>query len=407
MKKLPRALIALRWAILMSFALNNAPPIHAQLVGVGAMGDSLSDEYDIFSPRIYGSEGRNWVERLAQTRSTEMDFGAYSTASRGAPRYTGYAHNWARSGATSATLLSEGQHTGLAEQVAGGEVSLVYLGIGANDFVPGQEDTIWIPEFGDFSFNFSNTYWPIYFGQYTDQQVADRVDNLVRNFTAALDAVESAGAKVAVGTAPDYGVLPGVRKAYRNPERRQRVTDAVLAANAQIKEIALSRGVPVIDLIPFAELYYSSTPVLVGGVPVTAENFFLADGTHASTLIQGLLANAFIAAANEPYGTHFTPLSGAEILANADISPPSPLGPTFDPSTFVILPSAVVPEPCSLALVSCALGLASARHCRSHHFRPLTDRRNNFWGIRSAPRTSRRYYGSQDRTKRLRSEVNQ
>jgi lysophospholipase L1-like esterase len=406
-KKLQRALIALPWAVITSLALNIAAPTHAQRVGVGAMGDSLTDEYDIFTPWIYGSEGLNWVEQLVRSRSSEMDFGAYSAASRGAPRYAGYAHNWARSGATSETLLSEGQHTGLAGQVASGEVTLVYLGIGANDFVPGQADAITIPEVGEFAFNFSNGYWPIYFDRLTDEQVAEKVDDLVRNVTTALNAVESAGAKVVVGTTPDYGVAPWVRAAYTNPARRQRVTDAVLAANAEIKEIALSRGIPVIDLIPFAELHYSSTPVLVGGVPVTEENFFLADGTHPSTLMQGLLANAFIAAANGAYGTDFTPLSGAEILAHAGISPPSPLGPTFDPSIFVILPSTDVPEPASAVLLSFVLALAAGGGFRSRHVRPLTDRRNNVWGIRSAGRTSRWYYGFADRTARLSWEVYQ
>jgi lysophospholipase L1-like esterase len=386
MKTLQRALIAVPWAVIMSCALSTAAATHAQPIGVGAMGDSLTDEYDIFTPSIYGSEGLNWVEQLVLSRSSEMDFGAYSAASRGAPRYAGYAHNWARSGATSSTLLSEGQHTGVSAQITAGEVSLVYLGIGSNDFVPGDAGEIIIPGFGPFDVNLRNGYWPIYFNQLSDQRVAEQVDNLVNNTTAALDAVESAGARVVVATAADYGVEPWVRDLYTNPARRQRVTDAVNAANDRIKEIARSRGIPVIDLIPFAELHYSSTPVLFGGVPVTAENSFLADGTHPSTLMQGLLANAFIAAVNGAYGTDFTPLSGAEILAHAGISPPSPLGLTFDPSIFVILP-VVVPEPRSAVLLTFVLGLAAAGGFRRRQVRPLTDRRNNVSGIRSVRRT--------------------
>jgi hypothetical protein len=317
---------------------------HAQPLGIGAMGDSLTDEYDIYTPAIYESEGRNWVELLANSRAMEMDFGPFSAASRGAPRYVGYAHNWARAGATTTTLLSEGQHTGLAQQIVDGNVSLVYLGLGVNDFSPIARGTITVPGMGPFLVNLTNEYAPIYSGQRSDQQVADRVKNLVSNFTAALDAVSSAGARVVVGTAFDAGLVPGMRIAYPDALRRQRITDAVLAANSQITQIALSRGMPVVDYQALVNLYYSPTPILVGGIDVRSlARFYLADGGHPSTLVQGLFANALIAAANGAFGTNFTPLSGLEILKETEISPPDPLGDTFDASALVILPSANKP----------------------------------------------------------------
>jgi hypothetical protein len=100
---------------------------------------------------------------------------------------------------------------------------------------------------------------------------------------------------------------------------------------------------PVVDLAALVNLYYSSTPVLVGGINTKSPGrFFLGDGLHPSTLIQGLVANAFIAAANDAFGTDFTPLSAAEILMNAGISPPNPLGDTFDVTTLVKLPPAMM-----------------------------------------------------------------
>jgi hypothetical protein len=316
---------------------------YGQPIGVGAMGDSFTDEYDIFTPEVFQGLGQNWIEQLVLTRSSEMDFGEYSATSRGAPRYAGYSHNWARSGATSSTLLSEGQHTGLAEQIVNGDVSLVYLGIGTNDFAAGEFGTIQLPGFGPFVVNLTNEYGPIYFEQRTDQQVADRVNNLVNNFTTVLEAVSSAGASVVIGTAVDIGSLPAGRDAYPDATRRQRITDALLAANTQITDIALSRGMPVVDLAALVNLYYSSTPVLVGGINTkSGGRFFLGDGVHPSTLIQGLVANAFIAAANEAFGTDFTPLSAAEILMNSGISPPNPLGETFDVTTLVSLPPAMM-----------------------------------------------------------------
>src|SRR5687768_11788563 len=77
--------------------------------GVGVLGDSYSDEYQFYPP--HRARARNWVEILAETRG--IDFGAFSLADRGAPRHAGYANNWARSGATTANAIAEGQHTGL------------------------------------------------------------------------------------------------------------------------------------------------------------------------------------------------------------------------------------------------------------------------------------------------------
>ena len=99
--------------------------------GIGVLGDSYSDEYQFYPP--HRSTARNWVEILAATRG--LNFGRFSTRSRGEPRNQGYEYNWARSDATTDDLIVTGQHTGLAAQVARGEVNLVVVFIGGNDFI--------------------------------------------------------------------------------------------------------------------------------------------------------------------------------------------------------------------------------------------------------------------------------
>src|SRR4051794_25646180 len=99
--------------------------------GIGVLGDSYSDEYQFYPPDR--STARNWVEILAETRG--LNFGRFSAEGRGEPRNGGYEYNWARSDATTETLISAGQHTGLAAQVARGEVDLVIVFIGGNDFI--------------------------------------------------------------------------------------------------------------------------------------------------------------------------------------------------------------------------------------------------------------------------------
>src|SRR3954451_3109113 len=91
--------------------------------GIGVLGDSYSDEYQFYPPDR--STARNWVEILAQRRG--LDFGSFTAASRGEPRNQGFAYNWARSDAETTDLIATGQHTGLAAQVARGEVSLVVV----------------------------------------------------------------------------------------------------------------------------------------------------------------------------------------------------------------------------------------------------------------------------------------
>jgi hypothetical protein len=84
------------------------------------------------------------MEILARTRG--LNFGRYSAQSRGEPRNQGFEFNWARSDATSTDLIKSGQHTGLAQQVASGEVSVVVIFIGGNDFIHALESKDAEPE---------------------------------------------------------------------------------------------------------------------------------------------------------------------------------------------------------------------------------------------------------------------
>jgi hypothetical protein len=100
-------------------------------VGIGALGDSYTDEYQFYSPDR--STARNWMEILSATRG--LNFGAFRTDGRDEPRNQGFEYNWARSDATTDDLIATGQHTGLAAQVARGDVQIVWIFIGGNDFI--------------------------------------------------------------------------------------------------------------------------------------------------------------------------------------------------------------------------------------------------------------------------------
>jgi hypothetical protein len=71
---------------------------------------------------------------------------------------------------------------------------------------------------------------------------------------------------------------------------------------------------------------FAPTSFSFGGIAIdrnTPSNdpgsLWLADGIHAGTIGQGLLANLFVNAANEEFQTHIRPLSEREILQNAGL----------------------------------------------------------------------------------------
>src|SRR4051812_48586160 len=97
--------------------------------GFGAIGDSFADEYQFYPPDR--THARNFVDILATQRG--LDFGPFSTVSRGTPRNQGYANNWALDDATSSDLVP--QTTGLAGQIGAGTVGTALVFIGGNDFI--------------------------------------------------------------------------------------------------------------------------------------------------------------------------------------------------------------------------------------------------------------------------------
>ncbi|MFC1795370.1 LamG-like jellyroll fold domain-containing protein [Planctomycetota bacterium] len=298
-----------------------------QLPGIGAMGDSLTDEYQTDE---YLS-GLCWVEQLVKSRG--LDFGAFSSTSRGEPRRYGYEYNWARYGAkangNSAYDLPS-QWAGLANQVIEGKVTYVYLGIGSNDFGP------------------VGNYGTIALGNLVGSDLEAFIDSVVGRIEVALDEVCSTNdVRLILSNIPDNGVTPPTQRNY-NEEQRARVTDAIKQANNKILAIANQRVIPVIDIFGLGNLSLHDS-LTIGGVLINTKgasndphNFLLSDGAHPGTVVQGMLANAFIEAINRAYRADIEPLSDQEILANAGIPDPNPgANPTyFDISGFVLDPTA-------------------------------------------------------------------
>ena len=294
--------------------------------GFGAAGDSLTDEYPL-------GVSSTWVELLAATKG--INFGPQ--IDWGAPRNEGYEYNWARLGATSATLLAEGQHIGLAQQMAAGAVNYAVLAIGQNDFAPG-----------------TSAYQGIYSGIWTQSQTDLFVDGVVDNIETALNTLVAPGGNLIMTNVIDFGLAPVTQLLYPSSTSRARVTSVLEALNNRLEGLASEFGLPLVDTFQLAQDFIgtgSTAAEQIGGVTLQIatgldpHNVFV-DGIHPHTIVQGALGNVFLEAFAVGYGLDVSSIqfSEQELLAVAGIGNQyveDSLTLTY--SDYVILPNTFVP----------------------------------------------------------------
>ena len=279
----------------------------ALLTAIGALGDSYTDEYQFYAPDR--STAQNYVEQLADDR--HLDFGAFSRTPRGAPRNAGFAYNWAQSADTSSDMLADGQLSGLAAQAAADKVDLAFVFIGGNDF----RGVFTSPD-------------PVATLQTVVPQAVTNVLTAVGTLLAS-----SPDLNVVLATVPKVSVLPEVKGAIAAGVLPQALADAVDFAigvfNQHIRDFAAAnRRVALADVDALVSDIFSPSTFSFGNVVIDRDSasndstsLFLADGIHAGTIGQGLLANLFVKAANGEFNTRIRPLSEREILCNAGLRP--------------------------------------------------------------------------------------
>jgi lysophospholipase L1-like esterase len=277
------------------------------VVGIGVVGDSFADEYQFYPPDR--STARNFVEQLAEDRG--LNFGAFEAdgSTRGEPRNAGYAFNWASNGATSSDVISQGQHTGLATQVAAGEVNYAWVIAGSNDIL-----------------NLAAAEDP-------SAAVAALGQTLLANGQTILATLLAADPdlKIVVATIPRLGSLPTVKQAVTGGQVPQSLVDqadvAIDQINVQLRQIAKAqKQVALADVATLLEKTLAKKRLRLGRVTVDREtpsnnphSLFLADGVHAGTIGQGLLANVFLKAMKKEFKVKLKALANAEILSNAGL----------------------------------------------------------------------------------------
>jgi phospholipase/lecithinase/hemolysin len=293
-----------RWG-LFAVALLVVPLASAQARlqgGIGVLGDSYSDEYQFYPPDR--AIARNWVEILAAIRG--LDFGRFDAGGRSEPRNQGYEYNWARSDATTDDLIRTGQHSGLAAQVARGDVALAVIFIGGNDFINAMKSP--------------NPAAAL------DDVLPRALANSRTAVRTILDA--SPDVQLVLATVPDICNLPEFAGPIREGRIPKSVADAYARAigryNTEIRYNAVTeRRIAIVDLdlATRAANLLSPLHVSVAGRRLDRvrpgndlDHFFLADVRHPGTLGQSLMARMFVDTINERFGAGIAPLGDREVL---------------------------------------------------------------------------------------------
>lgn len=270
------------------------------------IGDSVQDEYRANDNRgaPYYSTTLNWVELLQSKRG--LDFGAWGT--RAEPRRSGYAYNWARSGATSDGAWT--QLNGIVTQINAGQVTHVLIQVGLNDF------------------NANNLAYSIYSGADQTAALNHIADNVIG---MANQANTAAPGRVLVAGTQDYVtdlLIPEIAGAMPDPVGRGRLTAAFEYIDARIVS-GINSGVHYFDYD--AALAAELAPRRSGNViSIGGQGIVIARGNeyhsawlneapyaHAGTALSGLIANLYIDAINSAFGASIPRLSDAEVIASA------------------------------------------------------------------------------------------
>lgn len=273
--------------ILLLSVIASCAPVSAQLIpdGFAAMGASETQ-----GTTFTGS----WVPYAARDRG--LNFGGLNEP-----------YNVAVGGATSVTLLSQGQHTTVRNLIQAGSADASYFMIGANDF--------------------NAVALQIAGGTLSGAGLTNFITGVVNNMATALDTVLSAQPTgVVVVGLPELMLTPGGRAIFDTPVEIARGRAAIDQTNAAIQSMATARFLPVVDLARAQRDIEALPSFLVGGVTIdraiassNPRNLFQ-DAIHPGAVGNGLLANLFDAGMNVAYGTTIAPLTDLEVLTRAGIA---------------------------------------------------------------------------------------
>ncbi len=288
---------------------------HAQLTTLGAMGDSLTDEY---AEESY-SYAHNWLEQLHTFRNIDLGPTAADqpNGTWGEPRRRFFEYNWARAGASTVAVITGGQAAGLASQYSSGVTHAVLL-VGSNDFAPN-----------------STAFTNIYNNTWTQAQIDNYIATRLSNMATIINTATASGTRLAVSTFLDYSIALSARKQYPDPIKRERVSAVVRRVNLGIRDLCRARRLPLVDIYGIFSAIFGTNDNIhdtlrIGGQTIslnvadspTNSNPLAGlchDGVHPHTTLQAIFANYFITAANIAWNAQIPTFTEQEILQHAGL----------------------------------------------------------------------------------------
>ncbi|MEL6795326.1 MAG: GC-type dockerin domain-anchored protein [Planctomycetota bacterium] len=321
--KTSRAIAA---ALLAPVSLAAVPALGQPIGRMGAIGDSLSDEY---LEQSYGSYAEGWTEILSKLRG--IDFGPTADDAGvgfwGEPRRDGFQDNWARFGDTvnvddsdSTSAITRGQHTGLRDGILNRGVTHVVMFIGGNDMSP-----------------FHGPYADVYNGNWTQQQINDYVEAMVVDVEFMLDTIDVNNVKILLCNSFDFSDMPRVERDFPDVSGRLLASEMYNRYDVRLRQVAADRGLPYLDMLALNRAIFGTpgnetSELIVAGVSIdvndglqsNAATAFVADDVHPRSVIQGIWANAILTGLNLAYGTNVPLLNESEIIINGDLTPTGP-----------------------------------------------------------------------------------
>jgi hypothetical protein len=321
MQKNQRVMTRLLWVIAASImvcnffalpAFSSADASSPSPLRIGFLGDSSTDEYQGTDNRggAYAGNTYNWMELLVVNRS--ISAGTWGDWPE--PRRTGYEYNWSRSAATVGSLLGQGQHTGLAEQVANGEIDIVIINIGINDFAV-----------------FNGHYEAVYNGDVAGEALETGIVKLVEAYTTAVDTILAARSiPVIISTIGDQNLSPAVMNDSRfsDPAKRLLVSNAIQDVNTALIAMANERGLSYLDATAVLSRFaaWTESGAVIGEESINVFEVgdephygFLGDSIHPGTVLNSILANEYLALINGYVEPDIPLLTDSEILLAAGL----------------------------------------------------------------------------------------
>jgi lysophospholipase L1-like esterase len=322
-----------------------------------ALGDSLTAEYEYFSPTAVGypirgfdSEpteateyakitvtdpvrwvSRSWVEVMGLFRPIQFDFGQFRrlTSPWAPPRLSGYERNWAVPG-VSASLYEEFFTTGLSSnalffafripldnQIRNSNAKRVVVWLGTNDL--------------------RRKYGAIYNAE--TQEARDAIitplaNGLIDDLKRIIDRIKTLNSdvQIVVVNIPDLGAAPKMKTDFPEITQRKFVTAATETINVRITTLATAEEIGVADVYAITKSLIADTPFFYGAIQFTDDSdpdnephaLFTRDGFHPNTALQILIARTIIKSFNVKYETRVPGITHAEALRLLRISPREP-----------------------------------------------------------------------------------